>query len=142
MKKLYVIVYLLYFFFTGCKKDATHTAENANANITSVGVSVYPDTTGHIVAFINDTVVIKILNSAFDGGYTWNVTRNFDSTKVHLIKYNSHYTGSSGMVGAPTYQVWQYLVLKQGTDSLQLKLFRVFEPSDILCTKSYYLSVH
>ncbi len=130
------IPFVLFLLVIGCK----NTNSDNPVNPAKTGYPV-PDSNGNISARLGDTIEIKILNSSYDGGYSWNISTNFDSTIARFISYKTVYTGDPGMEGAPTYEIWHYFAVKKGSSTLQMKSFRVFEPASIIGNKSYFLTV-
>lgn len=127
---------VLFLFVIGCNKsNSGNPVDPAKTNI------VRPDSNGNISAHPGDTIEIKILNNAYDGGYSWNITTNFDSTIAEFVSYKTEYTGAPNIDGAPSYEIRQYFAIKEGSTTLLLKLYRVFEPANIIGIKSYYLTV-
>jgi predicted secreted protein len=125
-------------FFLGCNNNKTAKP------IASAGINkfVYPDENGKIMAQIGDTVEIKILNTASDGGYWWNITANSDSTIAPLINFRTESSDTTSKLdGTPTYEIWHFLATKNGTDTLKLVLNRKWEPQKIIETKYFYLTV-
>ncbi|MBM2813885.1 MAG: Chagasin family peptidase inhibitor [Ignavibacteria bacterium] len=112
-----------------------------SVNPTPTGNIARPDTNGLISSKLGDTIELKILNTAFDGGYTWNIISNFDSSKAKYITHKTKYTGTRGIDGAPMYEIWNFYALNEGNTTLLMKLFRVFEPKDIISSKIYQLTI-
>ena len=136
MFRYFFIPFILFLLATGCNKS------NSGNPVTPGKYSfTLPDSNGNISAKPGDTIEIKILNSAYDGGYSWNISSNFDSTIAKFVSYKTEYTGGPNIDGAPTYEIWHYYAIKEGIAVLILKLYRVFEPAKIIGDKSYNLTV-
>ncbi len=129
---------LFLLFFVACKKDDTSNPVQPTHNDNFV----LPDSSGTISASVGDTIQIKILNTASDGGYWWYVTTNFDSTISTLISFNTENTGSPEIIGGPTNEIWLYKVVHAGATSLTMKLYRSWEPDTIISTKTFNLIIN
>jgi len=138
MRYFSFILCLFLLFFFACKKDVTSNPVQPILNNNFKA----PDSNGAISASVGDTIQIKILNTASDAGYWWNITTNFDSTISKLISFNTEYTGAPGIDGAPTNEIWLYKALHSGASSLTMKLYRSWEPDSIISTKSFNLTVN
>jgi predicted secreted protein len=113
---------------TACQNPTT----NSNGN---------PNTQTFIHANVGEIIQIEIVNGSADGGYWWNVTTDFDSTKAKLLSFKTEYTGAPGVDGAPVKEIWLYQALKSGITILEIKLYRGSEPDSISSSKSYYLTI-
>lgn len=130
MIRFICILFVLFLFVFNCNPVNPSQSDNY----------VQLDTTsGNILAKIGDTFEIRILNGSSDGGYWWYVTTEFDSTIARLVTFKTE--PSSDAVGAPTYEIWLYNAIKQGNDTLRLKLYRSWDSMNIIATKSFNLTV-
>ena len=107
----------------------------------STGNIARPDTNGNIQALIGDTIEIKILNSSYDGGYSWKIINEFSPSTARFINYKTIYTGEYHIMGAPTFEIWRYYALSEGKIQLTMNLDRSFEQNSVISTRTYILNV-
>jgi len=137
MFKIMVFVATSFLSFAAC----TDKDDNNIVSPTSSNNFTIPDSNGRIIAKVGDTIQVKILNTSSDGGYWWNITTEFDSTIAKLISFKSEYTGSAGITGAPTNQIWLFQAMRNSVDTLELKLYQSWEPENIIDSLSYILTI-
>lgn len=114
---------------------ATQTVSVASGLSSSMNGSL------RIVAGENSSVALQ--NSAWDGGYVWQVT-SIDNQGVVQLVGNQTYTGSSspGLVGGPAeVQVFTFKALETGSAVVTLRLARPWLPNAPIGMYSLYVVV-
>ena len=137
MKLLSIFLLLIIIFGIGCKRDQPMGPPNKSK-------SVFPDSTGNILASAGDTIVIKILNTGSDGGYAWYHTIDFNPTIAGFIDYHYEIINpiDTAWYGGSEYEIWRYSALLHGSSMIFFELYQHWVvPHQVYANKTFYLTV-
>jgi len=91
-------------------------------------------------ARIGELVEIRIYNASADGGYLWQITKDFTQTIAVLEQYETEVVGDT-IIGGPVYQIWKYRTKSAGITSMEVTLRRPWESLPGIDHKQFQLIV-
>jgi predicted secreted protein len=89
---------------------------------------------------IGELVEIRVYNASADGGYLWEITKDFAQAIAVLEEYETEVVGDT-LIGGPVYQVWKYRTKSAGITSMEVTLRRPWESLPGIDHKQYQLIV-
>lgn len=97
---------------------------------------------GSVRASVGTDSSIAILNGAWDGGYTWEVTSIDNQSVVRLVGNETYTPPSNGLVGGPANtQIFTFEALKAGSAVVTLQLVRPWESNAPIARYVVYFAV-
>ena len=92
-------------------------------------ITITKDQNGRQVAVPKGTRILMELPFLGSAGYGWHIEK-VDGNLLQFLQEETKPIDSTGRIGGPVLGVWHFLAVRQGTASIEMKYYRIWEGPD------------